>query len=200
MAFWFGAAAAAALLAFRFAAVERYYLTLTTGPLWAACLIFEAPFGGLAALLVRGGPIGPVDRHVQWIVAGAFAPYLVRRIRFGDRASGDRLVIDLKEGYDYIAVPLEEDLRDRSHAAASVANDRLAKKILERGGTPGGLADRVATTIVTSKTLAPKWADAAFVLRTARGGADDRNKLRVIIATARDLRMLRVVKRYARTD
>ena len=83
--------------------------------------MIDALPGGLAALLLREGPVQGLDPHVQWIVAGAFAPTLLRQIQFGDPTTG-KPSLDLRELFDRLRVPLDTKL-DIASAMADTLDD-----------------------------------------------------------------------------
>jgi len=198
VAFWFGAGAAAFLSAYSLIVVDSYRPTVATAGWWLLRLGIDGLPGGLAALSTPGGATFGLDPHVQWILSGAFAPLLLRQIHFGDPTSG-KVSIDFRDYYDRLRLPLDERLDSASATADSLSDDRLARRIKERGGTPSGLAVRVLATIRTSRALQTRAADADYVRDIANGEEDEYTRLLVIIAKARELRLIRVVRRYARS-
>jgi hypothetical protein len=198
MAFWFGAGAAAFLSAYSLLVVHSYRPTLATAVWWLLRLGIDGLPGGLAALLMPGGAILGLDPHVQWIMSGAFAPLLLRQIHFGDPASGG-VSVDVRDYYDRLRLPLDNKLDSASATADALADDRLASRIQARGGTPSGLAVRVLATIRTSRALQTRTADADYIRDISKSAEDEYTRLLVIIAKARELQLIRVVRRYARS-
>lgn len=201
MPFAIGGATSAALLFYTLVVVESYSVPFGALHWWVARLALEGAQGVAAVFAIKVvTPEGHgVDAVGIWILAGLFAPQLVRKIRFGDPA-GAGFAIDLQDLFDRLVLPLRDRIDGASAGKQSHADRRLAEKLIASRVTPVELADYLISVIQRRRALETR-ADAARYIRETSASIDSiETRMLVLIEQARILRILWTVRQFARVN
>lgn len=198
MSFLIGGGTAAGLLLLDLTLARRYRVTLIGLPWWVLRLCLEGVQGAAAVLAVELAALrfDGFDEVVVCMIAGASAPRLIRGLQYG---GGTRdISIDLKGLIDHLSLPLEELIDGTSAQAKSASDHRLTSKLLRRGVTPDHLARELRATMASRRALSSKLADAEYISETAESTDSMAERLRLMVAHAREIQALGTVKRLAR--
>jgi hypothetical protein len=146
----------------------------------------------VAAIKIQG-----LSSPVVWALAGAFAPRLIQGLRY---RGGNRLSdIDLKDLFDRLSIPLEERIDATSAASKAASDHRLTKALMKKKVTPEVLAKELMAAMRARRALETKFKDFGYLQTLTEGDGSDEERLRILVAHAREIQLLATVRRLTRS-
>jgi hypothetical protein len=146
----------------------------------------------LAALQVAG-----FSTPVVWILTGAFSTKVIQSLQYSGGTQGFH--IDLRNLFDRLSLPLNEELANTTAAANASKDRRFAELLLKGAVTPDLLARELIATMRARVALSTKWEDGDYLRRTAANDSSEEERLRVLVARAREIQLLGTVKSLIRS-
>lgn len=199
MSFLVGGASASVLALLDLLVVRRYRLTLRSLHWWGLRLFVDGLQGAAAIILVHVAAlqVAGFSTPVVWVLTGAFSTKVIQSLQYSGGTKGFH--IDLRNQFDRLTLPLNEELAN-STAAANASKDRRLSEALAKGGvTPGLLARELIATMQARVALSTKWEDGEYLKETAANGSSEEERLRVLVARAREIQLLGTVKSLIRS-
>jgi hypothetical protein len=199
MAFVIGGGAAALLLLFELVVAQSFSISFQGVPWWFLRLCIEGAQGALAVLIVKGAALqfASLDDPVYWVLAGLFAPSIIRQIQWGSPGANG-FAFDVQDLVDRLTYRIDDRLDGASAQKQSAENRKLVDRLMAGGVSAEELAEEVLAVIRGRKALETRAKDAEYIREMTRSDELERTKLRLIVERARSMGIIGAAKRLAR--
>ena len=199
MSFLVGGASAAVLALLDLLVVRRYRLTLRSLHWWGLRLLVDGLQGAVAIVLVHLAAlqVAGFSTPVVWVITGAFSTRVIQSLQYSGGTKGFH--IDLRDLFDRLTLPLDDELANSTASAAADSDRRLTEALLKGGVTPGVLASELIATMRARVILSTKWQDGEYLKGTAASNLSEAERLRILVGRARELQLLGTVKSLIRS-
>lgn len=199
MSFLVGGGAAAVLALLDLLLGRRYRLTVDSLHWWFLRLLVDGLQGAAAIVLIQVAALQVEDLNTPavWVLAGIFSTRIIQSLQYSEKTLG--IQVDLRDRFERLTLPLEEDLASASAAANAASDRRLAEELQRNGVSPELLARELIAAMKLRVALSTKAEDGGYLREIAAGDDPEEERLRVLVARAREIRLIGTVKNLKRT-
>lgn len=198
MSFLVGGAAAALLALLDLLLGKRYRVTWGNLHWWLLRLLVDGLQGAAAIILIQIAAlkVEGLNTPVMWVLTGIFSTKVIQSLQYSGGTKG--LNIDFRNLFDRFTLPLNEELANSSAAANAESDRRLAEALLRKGITPEILARELVAAMKARVALSTKAEDGEYLKQMASSDESEEERLRVLVARAREIHLLATVKHMKR--
>ncbi|HVD38365.1 MAG TPA: hypothetical protein VNC15_06005, partial [Solirubrobacterales bacterium] len=135
-----GGAAAAFLALLDLLLGRRFRLTVDSLHWWFLRLLIDGLQGAAAIILIRVAALQVEDLNTPaiWVLAGIFSTRIIQSLQYSEKTLG--IQIDLRDRFERLTLPLDEELANASAAANAAGDHRLAEALQRNDVSPELLA------------------------------------------------------------